>query len=324
MLKRKDGSYVVNTRWLSVGIAVVYGVLARISFGLGANNGLLSTLSWGFITLVPLGIGALSVFFASDNERYDYGYAIKTGLVSSVIFLAVALIFAFELFICILMAAPFFLAISSIGAWLTCFVLRRTNRNYATLVVLLILPYIVSPMERYFPPQDSIRNVESQILINADAATIWQNIIRVPEIQPEEQHFDFFHLAGIPRPVEATLGTEGVGGIRHGFFDNGLIFVETITDWQPLETISFNIHVRGRANVPAPFSEIGGRIFEIMDATYVLEPVGDNQVMLHLSSRHRLTTNFNFYGGLWTDWMLRDFQDYVLGIVKARCEAVGN
>jgi hypothetical protein len=323
MFKRKDGTTVVDARWISVGIAVIYGVLARISFGLGSSSGLTSTLSWGFITLVPLGIGALSVFFASDNERYDYGYSVSAALTSSLIFLGIALIFAFELFICILMAAPFFLAISAVGAWLMCLVLRLSNRNYSVLAILLILPYIVSPMERFFPPLDSIRTVETQILINASAETIWQNIIRVPEIMPEEQHFDFFHLAGIPRPVEATLAIEGerVGGTRHGYFDNGLIFVETITDWQPLETISFDIHVRGRANVPAPFSEIGGRIFEILDASYTLEPVGEGQILLHLSSRHRLTTNFNAYGGLWTDWMLSDFQNYVLSIVKARCEA---
>src|SRR4030095_12509183 len=107
MFKRKDdGTSVIDTRWMSVGIAVVYGVLARISFGLGANNGFLSTLSWGFITLVPLGIGALSVFFAPIETRYDYGRAVRAALISSVIFLAIALIAAFELFICILMAAP--------------------------------------------------------------------------------------------------------------------------------------------------------------------------------------------------------------------------
>jgi hypothetical protein len=320
MFKRKDGTSVVDARAVSVGIAVVYGILARIAFGLPGSY-LMGTLSWGFITLAPLAIGALSVYFSPPDKRYEWGNAIKAPMISSLAFLVVALIMAFELFICILMAAPFFFGVSVVGGYVMCVVLRRSNRNYSLLIVLLILPYIVSPMERYFPPPDSIRTVETQTLINASAETVWQNIIRVAEITPQEQHFDFFHLAGIPRPVEATLMTEGVGGIRHGYFDNGLIFVETITDWQPLETISFDIHVRGRANVPAPFSEIGGRMFEILDATYVLEPVGDHQVLLHLSSSHRLTTNFNSYGGLWTDWMLRDFQDYVLSIVKARCEA---
>jgi len=175
-------------------------------------------------------------------------------------------------------------------------------------------------MENYIVASSDIRTVETQVVINASAETIWQNIIRVPEITAAEQHFDFFHLAGVPSPVEATLTTEGVGGIRHGYFDNGLVFVETITEWQPLQAISFDIHAQGGANVPAPFNEIGGRYFEILSAAYRLEPLNETQVILHLSSRHRLTTNFNVYGGLWTDWMLSDFQNYVLSIVKARCE----
>ncbi len=320
MLKRKDGTPAINPRWLSVGIAVFYGILARIAFGLGANNGLVTTLSWGFITLVPLAIGALSVFFSPLEKRYAWSDAIKVSVISSLIFLCLALIFAFELFICILMAAPFFIIVAGIGGLLMCWLLRQVNRNYSVLLILLILPYLVSPLENRFIPPNDIRTVDTQILINASAETVWQNIIRVPEITAQEQRFDFFHLAGIPRPVEATLLTEGVGGIRQGSFDNGLMFIETITEWQPMASISFNIRTEGGANVPAPFNEIGGRFFEVLDANYTLEVVGENQVLLHLSSRHRLSTNFNFYGGIWTDWMLRDFQDYVLGIVKARCE----
>ena len=37
---------------------------------------------------------------------------------------------------------------------------------------------------------------------------------------------------GLPRPVEATLTGEGVGAIRHASFESGLVFVETVTEWQ--------------------------------------------------------------------------------------------
>jgi hypothetical protein len=33
-----------------------------------------------------------------------------------------------------------------------------------------------------------------------------------------------------------------------------------------------------------------------------------HQVLLHLSSKHRLSTRFNAYGGLWTDFIMSDLQ----------------
>jgi hypothetical protein len=44
-------------------------------------------------------------------------------------------------------------------------------------------------------------------------------------------------------------------------------------------------------------------------------------VLLHLSSKHRLSTRFNAYGGLWTDFIMSDLQSDILRIVQARAEA---
>jgi hypothetical protein len=323
MFKRKGEAQTISGLWVSIAIAVAYGIFARIVFGLGSSGGLFGVLTWGFITLIPLAVGAASTFFLPMPKRITYGEAVRAALLSGVAVLGLALIFGLEVFICILMAAPIFLTVSVVGGLIMCWILRTRSRNYATLLLLFMLPYIVTPLESRFVAPNDFRRVDTQILINASTETIWQNIIRVPVITPQEQHFTFFHLVGVPKPIEAALAVsdERVGGIRRGSFDNGLLFIETITEWQPLVSISFTIHTEGGANVPAPFNEIGGRFFEILDASYRLEPVGDSQVILHLSSHHRLSTAFNLYGGLWTDWMLRDFQDYVLSIIKARCEA---
>jgi hypothetical protein len=43
-------------------------------------------------------------------------------------------------------------------------------------------------------------------------------------------------------------------------------------------------------------------------------------VILHLASTHRLSTRFNVYAGLWTDLIMRNVQEYILEILKRRCE----
>lgn len=309
---------------VAVGViaGVLYGMFARITFGLGYPSELLNTLSVGFISFVPLGIGMLTVFFLPRKLRSSYGHACSAPVLASLIFLVLALAFAFEVFVCLLMAAPFFITIAMLGGIVMSWIIQQTGRRgYSALVLALILPYMVSPMEsRMSPPLDSFRTVDTQIEINADAETVWQNIIRLPEIQPGEQRFSFFRFTGVPKPLEATLSEEGVGGVRRGIFDGGLIFNETITEWQPEQRLRFAIEVEGDANVPAPFNEIGRAMFDVLEATYTIEPLANGGVILHLSSSHRLTTRFNGYGGLWTDAIMRDFQMYVLQIVKQRCE----
>jgi hypothetical protein len=42
---------------------------------------------------------------------------------------------------------------------------------------------------------------------------------------------------------------------------------------------------------------------------------------LHLSSRHRLSTRFNFYAGVWTDFIMHDLQQAILSVIRQRAEA---
>ena len=51
-----------------------------------------------------------------------------------------------------------------------------------------------------------------------------------------------------------------------------------------------------------------------------LAPEGSGRVRLRLESRHRLSTRFNPYAGLWTDFILGDTQRYILEALKERCE----
>ena len=39
-----------------------------------------------------------------------------------------------------------------------------------------------------------------------------------------------------------------------------------------------------------------------------LDLLADGKVLLHLSSKHRLSTRFNAYGGLWTDFIMSDLK----------------
>jgi hypothetical protein len=58
----------------------------------------------------------------------------------------------------------------------------------------------------------------------------------------------------------------------------------------------------------------------VLQGEYHIEPIGGHRAVLHLSSRHRLSTRFNAYAGLWSDAIMRDIQQSILLVIKHRSE----
>ena len=111
--------------------------------------------------------------------------------------------------------------------------------------------------------------------------------------------------------------------MRHATFEHGVLFVETITDWRPGRRLAFSIRADTAHLPPTTLDEhvtVGGPYFDVLEGVYEIEPVAPGRVILHLASTHRLSTRFNAYSGLWTDFIMRDVQEYILEIVKRRCE----
>ena len=128
---------------------------------------------------------------------------------------------------------------------------------------------------------------------------------------------------GFPRPIKAELDTVAVGGIRKAIFDRGLFFTETVTEVKPEKVLAFTIHADPTSIPPKALDEhvlVGGRYFDILDGRYEIIKVSPNQIELHLTSKFRLSTSFNFYSGFWSKLIMRDIQKNILNIIKTRCE----
>ena len=308
--------------------ALIYGLIARLLFADKNMTGVLGTVSACFLLLVPIGIGVLTVYFAPPVRRASGVYAFFMPWLSMFIAGVLAGLLSFEFAICIAMALPVMLLMASAGGVVTWYIVSRKGRpSTQVLGAILLAPYLFAPIESRFPVSDSYHTVHTQIEINASEATVWQNIIRVSEIQPNERHFSLlFDVFGAPRPVEARLGSDGFGAMRQGIFQGELTFDERITAWEPNHRLDFAIDAQNHS-VPnpqvslAPWNEIGGSIFSVPRAGYLLERLPNGKVLLHLSSTHRLTSRFNDYGGLWTSWGMAEFQNQILQVIKVRCEA---
>jgi uncharacterized protein YajQ (UPF0234 family) len=69
---------------------------------------------------------------------------------------------------------------------------------------------------------------------------------------------------------------------------------------------------------------VGGKYFDVLEGRYEIERINDNKINLHLTSKFRLSTSFNFYSGLWSKIIMRDIQKNILQIIKDRSETKGN
>ncbi|MCB0214039.1 MAG: hypothetical protein KDJ52_32175, partial [Anaerolineae bacterium] len=297
-----------------------YGLCVRLAYGSEQFSDIFGTVSVGFLFFVPLAIGVCTQFFAPRRFRTHWGYAFFAPWIPCLIFSIAAVLLTWEVWICIVMVIPLFFFMATAGGLLTCWFLaafEASTQSKTTLaLVFMLLPFFVSPIEAQFPQQDALRSVHTQIEVEADAETVWGQITRVAPISEAEHRFSFFHLAGLPRPQQATLTFDGVGGVRRGQWENNLAFIERISRWQPPQSYSMHMEADTTAvsGTNVPLREIGGRYFDVVEGTYTIEPVSDNKVILHFTSSYRLSTRFNFYSHMWTDFFMRDVQKYILHI----------
>jgi hypothetical protein len=313
--------------WFGLAAGILYGAAARLGFAYHKFQDYWSLMTLGFIFLVPLTLGILTVHYGEKERKRSWPYRLFMPWVPCSILMLAAFLIGWEGSICLLMGLPVFLLMSSLGGAIAALIFqtrRPQQNNFPLLMFFAVLPFVSASIEHQFGLPQSVRTVDTQITIKASPRIVWQNIERVREIKQKEQRPSMFHLLGFPRPVEATLSQEGVGGIRHATFEGGVLFVETITKWESEKELGFNIKADTESIPPTTLDEhvtIGGPYFDVLEGSYRIEPLNDEQVVLHLSSKHRLSTRFNFYAGWWTDSIMRDIQENILGIIKDRCEA---
>lgn len=307
-----------------------YGLFARFVFGFEIFQEFFEVMSIAFIFGVPVCIGFVAVWFGPYRASKQAQDLVFGPWFSVTVCLICALALVWEGLICILIWLPIALVLSLAGGVLAAVLLAifksRRDRNYCVAIV-AILPFCIAPLEHFHAYSSEIKTVPTQIQIHASSEVVWKQIRSVPLIEEREQSASFSHWLGFPRPLEAKLIGEGVGAVRRATFEHDVLFVETITEWDEPHRLSFSIRADTAHIPPTTFDEhviIGGKYFDVLNGSYAIEDLGNGDVVLHLSSEQRLSTRFNFYSHYWTEYLMADLQNYILRIIKARCETHGD
>jgi hypothetical protein len=312
--------------WLiAVGTAVTYALVLRLMFDMEVFKHFSAVMSLSFFITIPFTMGWLTVAFSPLEKARSRKYRVLVPWVPVGIFLWITLMFSIEGWACWLMILPFFLIFASVGGMVAGArkVRRHDAKNKLKLSLVLLLPFLVSPIERLLPLLPARYEAYTYSDVHAPAATIWANVVRVRTIPEDADHGSLTRLLGFPRPIRAELNYAGVGGRRQAIFSKGLVFEEVVREYEDQKRMVFSIKADPHA-IPSTTMDkhvvIGGDYFDVLDGTYTLERLSDSVYRLHLYSHFTLRTTFNFYASWWAGLIMKDIQNNILQVIKTRCE----
>lgn len=303
-------------------IPVIVVTFIRVLFGANIFENFSSVMSLNFFITVPFVLGALMIYLSKEKEEPSYSYRIFFPWVGVCAFVGVTIAFQIEGWACWIMITPLFLLFSSLGGLFGGYIKSR-KRDKLNISLVVLLPFLIAPIEKSINTQKQVFKTFTSIKIHSTKEKIWENVTSVKRIGSNEEHPKLTKFLGFPMPVEAVLDKNEVGGFRKAIFERGLIFNETVTDYSEFNKMSFEIKAN-TYDIPSTTLDehilIGGEYFDMLNGTYVLKKISENEYDLILYSNFSLNTTFNFYAGLWGKWIMKDIQDNILHVIKNRSE----
>ncbi|NOS94598.1 MAG: hypothetical protein HOP30_22025 [Cyclobacteriaceae bacterium] len=299
----------------------LYGLILRIFLDKSIEN-LVDLFSITFVWIAPMVVALTPLLFATREQLKEWSFRMSRPILSVLTFFVFCYITRLEDIICLIIIAIPFLLVAAITGVILGGLILQYRKNRGILFSVFLLPLITGVIEPNFPSPTEVVETRSSVVINTSKVKVWESIVRVPEIKTSEYTKGFLNFAGVPRPLYAELDKDTLGGNRRGHFEGGLTFKEKIINWEKNKAITFDIRIVPSTSNKSIFERhmLNGQHFEFLNATYQLKELNESQTELSLITTYRLTTKINFYGKFCGHWMLTDFQERLMAVVKNRCE----
>jgi uncharacterized membrane protein YhaH (DUF805 family) len=287
-------------------------VLGLVFVGLGTL--VVGAYGWGLFVALPFCLGMFSVLLYSYHAPRDLWTCFNVALLPVGLLGAVLLLVAMEGVICILMAAPFALGLSTLGGMLGYTIQAhywRPKQTPAMLSVVLLMIPASFGIEHAAALQPPVYMVQTAIEVNAPPEKVWNQVVAFAEIPPPKE---LLFRAGIAYPMRAEISGHGVGAVRHCVFSTGP-FVEPIEVWDEPRLLQFGV----TAN-PAPLNEISpyGNIQPPHLHGYFVSEKGQFLLTALRGGRTRLEGTTWYHDAIWPASYWRLWSDYIIHRIHLR------
>jgi uncharacterized membrane protein YhaH (DUF805 family) len=263
----------------------------------------------------PFVMGFVSGFLFNRSGAETPLATLGVAYLTLVVVGGVITLLAIEGLLCLLMALPLALLLTSLGAILGRRVALGGAEAAATIGVALALPLLTGFEAQHL--RAPIREVVTRLDVDAAPEAVWPNVVGVSELPPPSEIV--FRL-GIAYPIRARIRGEGPGAVRTCEFSTGP-FVEPITIWEPPSRLAFDVRSQ-----PPPMEEwspyrhvdaphlLGG--LETERGEFRLVRVAANRTRLEGSTWYRNNLFPQVYWNLWSDALIHRIHLRVLEHVK--------
>lgn len=273
-----------------------------------------------FIWVLPIVIGLIPVLIAHKEIQGSKAKQILYPIASVIVFFLIALASRLEDFVCILILTfPFIMMAGISGLVFSDIIKRRKSKKLFSIV---LLPFLIVPFESKIPDQSDTYNVESQIIIEATKAEIWNNIIEVSEIKASEYDDGFYNYIGIPRPIKSELKEIEGEQYRIGYFTADLTLFEKITQMDTFNFVAFEIELEQSVlrDLPTDKHILQSNYFQFDQISYQLIEIDSEHTELKLNCKYSMESKMNWYANFWAQSIISDFEVKLLNVLKEKIE----
>jgi len=316
-------------RWIprsAIGAATVSFVLTiAIGFLFTVfGTEVLRSYGWGLYVALPFCLGLFSVLVYSYHEPRSFSSCMTVAVGPIALLGGVLILVLIEGATCILMAAPFALALSALGGMLGYAIQAGYWLNKGTPAMLSIV-FLFTPAfqsaEYWAKLQPETFEVRTAIEVNATPEKVWNQVVAFAEIPPPTE---LLFRAGIAYPIRAEISGHGVGAVRHCVFSTGP-FAEPIEVWDEPRLLKFGV----TAN-PAPLNELSpyGNIqpphlhgyFVSKQGQFLLTALPGDRTRLEGTTWYQHTMWPATYWHLWSDYIIHKIHLRVLEHIREEVE----
>jgi uncharacterized protein YndB with AHSA1/START domain len=192
--------------------------------------------------------------------------------------------------------------------WLGTYIGRKlfeadNNKLNVSIVALLLFVFVTDSLSKHQYENE----VSDTITVNAPPDKVWQNVVAFEKIK-QKNNFWLFRI-GLPSPMETTVEGYYKGAGRKCIFNNGYVFGEKISTYEPGKDLVFDITDQPRD------PEIMNHL-DLIRGEFVLKDNGNGTTTLTGNSWYKLYVFPAWYYDIWAQSIVRNVHVRVMEHIK--------